>query len=256
MESDSSGTDLTHINQELPMNVEEKLKLSDKEDAAAAYDYSDISLRLLHFSQGRIFTLFITDDNISKFCSCDTFLSKKDATRYIADVVMPHPWYGSICLNGKPIGSITVSAFGGSDFRRGIIKGGSNRCRAKIGYKLASKYWGKGIATKAVKMAAATILVDWTHLARLEAVVDVKNPASQRVLEKVGFTKEGVFRKYYLLNGKPRDMVMLSLLSTDPQLHNLAPDICSRGKSSYKNLFKGEGRGVDQLKHASLFFFY
>lgn len=59
------------------------------------------------------------DDNVNKFCSHDTFTSKEDAMRYIADVVMPHPWFLAICLNGKPIGSIFVSPFmeviGGED---------------------------------------------------------------------------------------------------------------------------------------------
>ena len=93
----------------------------------------------------------------------------------------------------------------------------------KLGkYVLASKYWvwGKGIATQAVKLVASTIFVEWPHLERLEALVDVANIGSQKVLEKVGFSKEGVLRKYCLLKGKPRDMVMFSLLSTDSQGHH------------------------------------
>jgi len=55
-------------------------------------------------------------------------------------------------------------------------------------------------------------------LERLEALVDVDNVRSQRVLEKVGFQKEGVLRKYVYFKGKSRDMIMFSLLSTDHQL--------------------------------------
>lgn len=90
---------------------------------------------------------------------------------------------------------------------------------------VASDYWGKGIATRAVKMAANAVFVEWGHLERLEAVVDVENPASQRVLEKAGFKREGVLRKYYLLKGKPRDAVMFSLLSTDPQVNYFMEEI-------------------------------
>ncbi|KAK4357113.1 hypothetical protein RND71_022723 [Anisodus tanguticus] len=202
MES-ASSCDPTHINEELQMKFEEKMKFSDKED-----DYSDVSLRLLDFTDVDDFMEWFADDNVNKFCSCDTVtISKEDAMRYIADIVIPHPWFRAICLNGKPIGSLSVSPFHGS-----------NRCRGEIGYELASKYWGKRIATMAVKMVAATIFVEWPHLERLEAVVAVDNPGSQRVLEKAGFIKEGVLRKYYLLNGKARDIVMFSLLSTDPQV--------------------------------------
>ncbi|KAL3507938.1 hypothetical protein ACH5RR_033320 [Cinchona calisaya] len=89
----------------------------------------------------------------------------------------------------------------------------------EIGYVLASGYWGKGIATKAVKLVASTIIVECPHLERLEALVDVENIGSQKVSEKVGFSRDGVLRKYWILKGKPRDMVMFSLLSTDPQIN-------------------------------------
>ncbi|KAL3359531.1 hypothetical protein AABB24_016202 [Solanum stoloniferum] len=201
MESDSSSIDLSRLNEELPVKIEEMLKLSNKEDDI-------ISLRLLDLTDIDDFMEWFTDDNVNKFCSRDTtFISKEDAMQYIADVVIPHPWYREICLNDKPIGSISVSSFHGSD-----------RCRGEIGYEISSKYWGKGIATKAVKMVASTIFVDWPHLARLEGIVAVDNIGSQRVLEKAGFIKEGVLRKYYLVKGKPIDIVMFSLLFIDQQL--------------------------------------
>ncbi|MCI72374.1 putative N-acetyltransferase, partial [Trifolium medium] len=53
---------------------------------------------------------------------------------------------------------------------------------------------------------------------RLEALVDVENVGSQRVLEKAGFQKEGVLRKYWFMKGKSRDVIMFSYLSTDLQL--------------------------------------
>lgn len=197
MEYDSSSIDITHVNEELPMKFEETLKLSNKEDDI-------ITLRLLDLTDVDDFMEWFGDDNVSKFCSWDTFKSKEDAVSYVIDVAIPHPWFKAICLNGKPIGTISVSPFYGT-----------NKCRGELGYVIASKYWGKGIATKAVKMAVSAIFVDWPHLERLEAVVDVDNPGSQRVLEKVGFRKEGVLRKYYLLKGKTKDIVMFSILSGD-----------------------------------------
>ena len=52
---------------------------------------------------------------------------------------------------------------------------------------------------------------------RLEALVLVKNVGSQRVLEKAGFQREGILRKYMILKGKTRDMVMFSLIFADFQ---------------------------------------
>ena len=45
--------------------------------------------------------------------------------------------------------------------------------------------------------------------------VDVENKASQRVLEKAGFLREGVLRKYTYLKGVVKDLVLYSFLSTD-----------------------------------------
>ena len=62
------------------------------------------------------------------------------------------------------------------------------------------------MATRAVQAAAEAVFAAWPWLLRLEAVADVENPASQRVLEKAGFVREGTLRKYIVLKGRPRDM--------------------------------------------------
>lgn len=80
---------------------------------------------------------------------------------------------------------------------------------------MGSKYWGKGIAARAVKLVANIIFKEWKHLERLEAYVDVDNAGSMRVMEKAGFQREGVLRKYFILKGRTRDMVIFSLLSTE-----------------------------------------
>ncbi|KAF8392397.1 hypothetical protein HHK36_022739 [Tetracentron sinense] len=170
-------------------------------------EFSDISLRPLDLSDVDDFMVWATDDRVSRFCRWNTYTSKEDAVNYIKNTVIPHPWFKAICIKNRPIGAISV-----------IPNSGEDSCRGEIGYLVASKYWGQGIATKAVKMVASTIFSEWPNLERLEALVDVENPGSQRVLEKAGFQKEGVLRKYCIQKGSTRDMVVLSLLSTDPKL--------------------------------------
>ena len=60
----------------------------------------------------------------------------------------------------------------------------------EVGYRLARRSWGRGIATEA---AAALIDHAFRHLAlpRLVAVVYPENRASRRVLDKLGFTHDG-----------------------------------------------------------------
>jgi ribosomal-protein-alanine N-acetyltransferase len=72
--------------------------------------------------------------------------------------------------------------------------------RCCIGYGVATKYWGKGIATKAVKEALNFLKKEGFHT--VEATADPKNKASKRVLEKNGFYSAGILKDYYMQNKK------------------------------------------------------
>ena len=80
---------------------------------------------------------------------------------------------------------------------------------------MSAEYWGQGIATAALKMAISNVFKEFPGLVRLEAFVEVENQGSQKVLEKVGFLKEGLLRKYGFCKGEIRDMIVYSFLSTD-----------------------------------------
>lgn len=170
-------------------------------------EFSSISLRPMDLSDVDDFMVWASDDKVTHFCSYGPYTTREQGIKYIEDIVIPHPWFMAICVNNRAIGAVSVSANKGND-----------KCRGEIGYVLGSKYWGKGIATRAVKMASDAIFDEWPHLERLEALVDVENVGSQKVLLKAGFTQEGVLRKYFIHKGKTRDTVMFSLLSTDPRI--------------------------------------
>jgi len=61
----------------------------------------------------------------------------------------------------------------------------------ELGYLLARKFWGKGLATEA---AAACLKYGFEELKFKEviAMTDLENVASQKVLEKIGFMKRGI----------------------------------------------------------------
>jgi len=90
----------------------------------------------------------------------------------------------------------------------------------EIGFTLIASQRGKGYGTEAV-----TILVDYLFLSRdivrIQATTDLRNIASQRVLEKVGFKKEGVVRKSMFIHGDWRDLLLYSILReewTEPKI--------------------------------------
>lgn len=82
-----------------------------------------------------------------------------------------------------------------------------------MGYAIAVKYWGQGIVTRAVKMAIPQVFDKFPEILRLQAVTNVGNTASQRVLEKAGFNKDGLMKKYFYLKGELQDVFVFSLLS-------------------------------------------
>jgi len=81
----------------------------------------------------------------------------------------------------------------------------------EVGYALVPEERGKGYSTEALNL-----LLDYSFLTtmvtRVQAHTDVRNIASQRVLEKNGFVKEGTNRKSYFANGELHDMFIFSIM--------------------------------------------
>jgi len=94
------------------------------------------------------------------------------------------------------------------------------RYTAEIGYWLGEAFWGRGIATAAVRGLAQRAPGE-LDLYRLFANVFASNPASMRVLEKAGFQREGVLRRAVVKDGVLMDAVVYGL-TRDPGLRYLA----------------------------------
>lgn len=81
--------------------------------------------------------------------------------------------------------------------------------QAEIGYWLAKKHWGKGLATEIVKELSRYGFGEM-KLKRLTAKVFLPNKASARVLEKNGFKLEGILRKDVCKKGKYYDVYLFA----------------------------------------------
>lgn len=86
-----------------------------------------------------------------------------------------------------------------------------DRRSAEIGYWLGAEYWGRGIVTEAVQALTQYAFANF-DLARIWACVFAWNPASMRVLEKAGFTREGVLRQAATKDGETIDVVMYAIV--------------------------------------------
>jgi RimJ/RimL family protein N-acetyltransferase len=103
--------------------------------------------------------------------------------------------------SGSIAGGVTLRHF---DPMRGVIE---------VGYWLFPPARGRGLATHAVKAVAREVFA--SGLWRIEAHVRIGNDASERVLERAGFTREGVKRRYLRHGGERVDASVFSLLADE-----------------------------------------
>lgn len=84
----------------------------------------------------------------------------------------------------------------------------------EIGALLFPEHRGRGLGTAAQRLLAEYLFA--TTLAnRLQAITDVENLAEQRVLERIGFRREGVLRGLEFIGGRWRDGVLYARLRGD-----------------------------------------
>lgn len=83
--------------------------------------------------------------------------------------------------------------------------------RAEVGYWIAKPLWGRGLMSGIVR-ALSDFAFSHYDLRRIYAGAFTINPASCRVLEKAGFTREGVRRQHFFRNGEAFDVALYAKL--------------------------------------------
>ena len=84
--------------------------------------------------------------------------------------------------------------------------------KAEVGYWVGKRHWSNGYATEAIRAVAQFAFRD-LELHRIYATTDMTNLASQRVLEKSGFEKEGVLRQDTRRSGVWSDSALFAILN-------------------------------------------
>jgi RimJ/RimL family protein N-acetyltransferase len=124
------------------------------------------------------------------------------------------PYLPALAASGRLLPLVVVDAaredvLGGAtlhhlDAERGIVE---------LGYWLFEHARGRGIATRTARLLADHAFT--LGVERVAAYVNVGNRASERVLERAGFTREGVVRSLPKPNGVRVDKTLFSLLPSD-----------------------------------------
>jgi [ribosomal protein S5]-alanine N-acetyltransferase len=123
--------------------------------------------------------------------------TRSDADRWVSCLEeMTDPTHWAIEVGGHAVGGI------------GVDRGELEHVKSgRFGYWLGQPYWGRGIMTSAVEATSDYVLHQF-DIVRLEAPVFEWNAASMRVLEKCGFSREGVLRRSVFKDGQIIDAVM------------------------------------------------
>ncbi len=135
----------------------------------------------------------------------------------------PHPYTpddAAAFLSGRvvdfadPVFAIEIDghACGGIGAHPGV---GEREVGAELGYWLGRRHWGQGRMTRVVA-AFAPWVMDALALERLQATVLAFNVASARVLQKNGFTEEGVLRRALHKEGVVHDLRLFARLGDKP----------------------------------------
>lgn len=105
-------------------------------------------------------------------------------------------------------GAVLLGGLSVSNVRRGVAQA------ASVGYWIGAPYIGRGHMTDGVK-AVLPFAFATLGLHRLEAACLPHNLPSTRVLEKAGFKREGMARRYLKINGVWQDHDLFALLQDD-----------------------------------------
>lgn len=164
-----NGEELTHHKGSVTLKTERLVLRKFKES-----DYKDI------FE-------WASNPKVTRYLSYPTHKSladsKKIAKLWAKEAKQADKYNWAIEYGGKVIGNISVVSH-------------DNLWEANMGWQIDVPYWNQGIMTEAAT-AVFDFLLNEVGFHRISAGHDTRNPASGKVMEKLGMQKEGLFRQFY-----------------------------------------------------------
>jgi RimJ/RimL family protein N-acetyltransferase len=152
-----------------------------------------------------VFDAYAADSEVARFVRWRPHSSVEETEHYVAECVAAwggdtrFPWVIELNEGGGPLGMVELRVAG---------------FKAEVGYVLARPFWGRGLATEALRPVVGWAL-SRPEIYRVWAVCDAENVASARVLEKAGMEREGMLRRYILhpnVSDEPRDSLCYAVV--------------------------------------------
>mgnify|MGYP001098344850 CR=1 FL=1 len=84
----------------------------------------------------------------------------------------------------------------------------------EIGYSFLNEVSGRGLATEAVSTLVCKLFEEF-NVHRIQANLDARNIASQKLCERIGMRKEAHFKQDYWSKNEWTDSLVFGMLSSD-----------------------------------------
>ncbi len=145
-----------------------------------------------------IFEEYASDPDVTRYLRWPPHRTIDTLHEVLGDFIRGHHagteygWVLTLEAEDRPIGMLTVRPGGH---------------QVELGYVLGKRHWGQGYMTEAVD-AVAGLMLARPDIYRVCAHCDTENPGSARVLEKAGFEREGLLRRWSIhpnVSAEPRD---------------------------------------------------
>jgi RimJ/RimL family protein N-acetyltransferase len=165
-----------------------------------------LGLRRFTTADAEAFAAYRSVPEVARYQSWDAPVSLADALELVEDFGQGDPsgpgWFQyAIDLDGVLIGDLGVNLH-------------DNLMQAELGFTLTPEYQGNGYATEAVRGLLDHLFTE-RNLHRVSAECDARNTASARLLERVGFQREGLRRSSSWFKGEWTDDLLFGLLRTE-----------------------------------------
>ncbi len=171
-------------------------------------DTDRLILRRLEYSDLKDIFDYAKHSAVSEHLIWDAHETEHDSIEFLNFVNekynknQPAPWAIELKKEQKVIGTI------------GFLNWDKINSKGELGYVLHCYYWKKGLMTEALK-AVIDFGFNNMYLNRIEARTVPENIPSQRLLEKVGFIKEGLLREQMLIKNKFKNFFIYSILKKE-----------------------------------------
>jgi [ribosomal protein S5]-alanine N-acetyltransferase len=155
-----------------------------------------------------------SDADVTRFFSWGPYESVEEPLAYIAGLEGERE-------RGERLDFLIVDRGGAVLGVTGLSEFGLRDRRAVVGTWLGRGYWGTGV-NRSSKALIAALAFRALGLERLGAYADMDNPRSQRALERIGFSREGLLRRWHRHGDTVHDVLVYSWLRSEWEVSELS----------------------------------